>query len=229
MHAASTQFFLLWRDHFYFKRKATTVLLNVLMRKRKETTSKVFGSWTYMLQRDNRIHRQIGIWEQRAAACTWDSWLGHCTSDKEKRIISWQMRGRCDRKLEHRVFLSWERVSFSLRRQRIRVIKMRQRMKERSQFVALDSFRETVGLLRRQRCLLDKSKLVVERTRITRATARLLENSKAAKHQRKVLLMLLRRRASKLVHQAWVEWELRLQSKKRMQEAFQKAMQSRDD
>ena len=125
--------------------------------------------------------------------------------------------------------LPQQRVSFSLRRQRIRVIKMRQRMKERSQFVALDSFRETVGLLRRQRRLLDKSKLVVERTRITRATARLLENSKVAKHQRKVLLMLLRRRASKLVHQAWVEWELRLQSKKRMQEAFQKAMQSRDD
>jgi len=222
---AAAQLFIHWRNRYYFDRKTKKVLALAFARNDDAAKFKAFDLWLSQQRRTKRMDRQVDVWDQRDETHFFDGWLALVLQRKDKCVRAWLKCLRSDAKLCNQVFLFWAYFSSSQRTRRIKVIKMRGRMDSSQLRCVFGGLVEVITMLRRRRLLLAKTTATFEKCRILNAAEKLLENSKTRLRHRRVFRMLLNRHQTKTVQHAWGEWEMRLESKRRMTLAYHKALQ----
>jgi len=192
------QIFDMWVAYFFFCRRAKKYLLLAFGRSQANMASQAFSNLKQIRRQGKRLNCQVDVWDRRSTSACFDAWMDLVLYRKGCCIRASLMCLRSNHKIANLVFLFWEQYSSKLRTTRFKMIKMVKRVEhlyKRRTFIA---FLEGVSLLRRRRLLQVKTRLAVERCRMSVATGVMMNRAAKAVRRRRMFSILLQRKHTKV-------------------------------
>lgn len=195
--------FDMWVVYCTFCRRAKKYLVLAFERARLHCQFHTFSNLKQTRRQGKRLNYQVDVWDRRSTSASFDAWMDVVLHRKGCWIRASLMCLRSNHKVMNVAFLFWEHYSSRLRTTRFKMIKVLRRVEHQYKRRTFMAFFEGVGLLRRRRMLHVKTRLAVERCRMSVATAVMMDRAAKAVRRRRMFSILLQRKNIKVTKAIW--------------------------